>query len=67
MSVEKLLYSRREAASALGISLRTVDTLLRTRVLPARKIRGRVLVPVKALERLANVDERIIRLRKGVE
>ena len=40
--VKKLLYTKREAAFALGISVRSIDYLIATKQLEARRIGGRV-------------------------
>jgi excisionase family DNA binding protein len=42
--VVKLLYSRKEAAYALGISIRALDYLLSRRSIKARRIGARVLI-----------------------
>lgn len=50
MSDERLAYSLREAAEKLGgISVRTVQRLVATGVLPALRILRRVLIPAEAL------------------
>jgi excisionase family DNA binding protein len=49
----QILLSKRDAADALGISLRTVDLLIAKKRLPVAKIGKRVLVPRKALEQFA--------------
>jgi excisionase family DNA binding protein len=41
--IPRLLVSKREAASALGVSVRTVDNLLASKELRARKIGRRTL------------------------
>jgi excisionase family DNA binding protein len=57
-NVEKLLYSRKEAAFALGISLSTVDQMIREKKLRVRRVNGRVLVPVIEVRRASRVDYR---------
>ena len=52
--MEQILVSRREAAAALGICLRTVDVLIADGTLLSRKIRKRRLIPREAVERLAS-------------
>jgi excisionase family DNA binding protein len=42
--VVKLLYSRKEAAYALGISIRALDYLLSRRSIKTRRIGARVLI-----------------------
>lgn len=56
--VEKLLYSRKDVAYALSISLRSVDTMISNQVLVTRRFGGRVMIPAADVRRLA---ERIIR------
>jgi hypothetical protein len=51
--VKKLLYSKREAAWALGISVRAIDYLISTKQLETRRIGGRVLIPVGKVEHFA--------------
>jgi excisionase family DNA binding protein len=54
--VEKILYGRREAAMMLGVSLRTLDSLIALRQIAVRKIGRRVLVPGTALQKFAGFD-----------
>lgn len=54
--MEKLLYSRKEAAEQLSISLATVDELIVRGDLKPRRMGRRVLVHYKELERLASRD-----------
>jgi excisionase family DNA binding protein len=50
----KLLFSRREAGEMLGVSLRTIDSLLRTGKLAGSVRIGRhVLIPVERLQQFA--------------
>jgi len=51
--VQPLLYSRRDAARLLGISLRSVDYLIASGKLKSRKIGSRILVPASQIARLA--------------
>ena len=46
------LFTRKEAAEALKVSIPTIDRCLRDGVLPKRRIRGAVRIPVKAVARL---------------
>lgn len=48
-----ILFSKREAADALGISLRTIDNLIATRQLRVSRIGRRVLIPRKVVEQFA--------------
>jgi excisionase family DNA binding protein len=49
----KLLYSKKESAQLLSLSLRTVDALIRRKALEARRVGRRVLVTRKSLEKFA--------------
>ena len=46
----KLLLSKREVASALSVSVRTVENLISRKELVVRKIGSRTLIPAKARE-----------------
>ncbi len=52
----KLLVSREEASQMLSISQRALDYLVATKRLPARRIGGRVLIPVSDLRQYARFD-----------
>jgi hypothetical protein len=54
--VEKLLYSRRETAEALSLSIRSVDYLITTDRLPTRRIGTKILIPADAVRRFARQD-----------
>ncbi|MGE0405912.1 MAG: helix-turn-helix domain-containing protein [Candidatus Korobacteraceae bacterium] len=51
--LSKLLYSRNEAAEILGVSVRTVDTLIAEKELRSTRVRGRVMVSFRELHRFA--------------
>jgi hypothetical protein len=51
--MDQLLVSRRDAAIALGISLRSLDYLLARGELPSRQIGRRKMIARTALERFA--------------
>ena len=53
---KKLLYTKREAAKALGISIRSIDYLVASRELTPRRIGRRVLLPATVLEQFARRD-----------
>ena len=55
-SVEKLLYSRRDTAEALSLSIRSIDYLITTGRLPARRVGGKILIPASAIRRFARED-----------
>ena len=54
--VEKLLYSRRDTAEALCLSIRSVDYLITTGRLSTRRIGGKILIPATAVRRFAKED-----------
>jgi excisionase family DNA binding protein len=58
---EKVLYTKREAAQLLSISLRSIDYLIFSRQLPTRRIGRRVLVHRDAVEQFARRDHVFIR------
>lgn len=64
-STEKLLYTKREAAGLLSISLRSLDYLIFNRQLPARRIGRRVLVHRDAIEQFARRDHVAVRTSVG--
>ena len=55
---QPLLISRREAATLLGLSLRTLDYLIARKELCVRRVGRRVLVPRHALQMFANSARR---------
>lgn len=52
----RLLVTKREAASALSVSIRTVENFIRRKELGARKIGRRTLIPLASLESFARRD-----------
>jgi excisionase family DNA binding protein len=56
MDSASLLVSKKDAAQALGVCVRTVENLLSAHALPARRIGRRVLIPRRALEQFARRD-----------
>jgi len=52
----KLLFSQKDAARVLGVSLRTLQNLILCKELPARRIGRRVLIHRKDLEAFARRD-----------
>ena len=52
----KLLVSKRDAALALSVCVRTIENLIQAKELPARKIGRRTLIPARALEDFARRD-----------
>ncbi len=58
---KKLLYSRKEAAAMLSISVRMIDYWISRKVLsPIRRIGGRVLIPVQVLHEFARRDHVVV-------
>jgi excisionase family DNA binding protein len=55
-NVQKLLLSKRDAALALGVSVRMVENLIARRQLPVRKIGRRTLISFSALQRFAGAN-----------
>jgi excisionase family DNA binding protein len=58
VSLEPLLLTRRQAASYLSLSLRSVDYLLQQKRLNARRVGKRVLIPRAECERFARTDQK---------
>lgn len=52
--LEPLLVSKRQAARLLSISISTIDNMIRSHELPARQIRKRKLVELRAVRELAS-------------
>jgi excisionase family DNA binding protein len=52
----RLLYGKREAAVALGISVRTLETLLSLKELRSVRVGRRRLISIKELERFMRGD-----------
>jgi excisionase family DNA binding protein len=55
-NLQKLLVSKREAAQALGICVRSLEYLIGNKELPTRRVGRRVLIPAPALEQFARRD-----------
>jgi excisionase family DNA binding protein len=60
-TTEKVLYTKREAAQLLSISPRTIDYLIFSQQLPARRIGRRVLIHRDSIEQFARRDHTSIR------
>jgi excisionase family DNA binding protein len=60
-ATEKVLYTKREAAHLLSISLRSLDYLIFSQQLPARRIGRRVLVHRDSIDQFARRDHTSIR------
>jgi excisionase family DNA binding protein len=53
---DPILISKRDAAKALSISLRTLDYLIASKELAVRRVGRRCLIPRKSLEEFAGHD-----------
>jgi excisionase family DNA binding protein len=55
-----ILVTKREAALALSVSVRTIENFIRRKQLPARKIGRRRLIPLLSLEAFARHDHPVL-------
>jgi excisionase family DNA binding protein len=53
---EKLAVDIREAARLLSVSARTIQNYITAKLIPARKIGRRTVIPVRALEAFLRID-----------
>ena len=53
---DQILLSRRQAAVALAVSLRTLDSLISSKQISVRRIGRRCLIPRRALDQFARHD-----------
>ncbi len=53
---DRLLISKREAAAMLGLSMRTLNTLIAMQELPVRRVGRRCLIERRSLEQFARED-----------
>ena len=53
---QPLLVSKRDAAAMLSLCVRTIDNLIASKELPARRCGKRVLIPFSALQQFAKRD-----------
>jgi hypothetical protein len=59
--IQKLLYTRKESAYALGLSVRSIDLIIAAGELKVRRFGPRrVLIPVEEIARYANKDHRYL-------
>ncbi len=56
MDSEKILLSKKDAASLLSLSVRSLEYMLQRRELVSRRVGRRVLIPRTALEQFAKRD-----------
>jgi excisionase family DNA binding protein len=54
--IERLAVSTREAAELLSVSPRTIQNYIAAKLLPARKIGRRTVIPVRSLEAFLRTD-----------
>lgn len=56
--VRKMVMSRDEASKALGVSINTVDRIIKSGKLRAKRLEGRVVIPVVEIERyIASLED----------
>jgi excisionase family DNA binding protein len=58
--MDKLLCSKREAAEALGCSIRTIENLISRKELVSRRVGRRRMIPCAALTQFSRRDTPII-------
>jgi excisionase family DNA binding protein len=58
--MEKLLLSKREAAEALGCSVRTIENMVARKQLASRRLGKRRMIPCAAVAQLAKRDTLVI-------
>jgi excisionase family DNA binding protein len=58
--MERLLLSKREAAEALGCSVRTIENMIARKQLVSRRLGKRKMIPYAALSQLAKRDTLVI-------
>lgn len=57
--VPKLLFSRKEASYALGLSIRSISYLLKSGQLKFRKVGSKTLIPHESLLRFSKMDHHL--------
>lgn len=56
--VRQMVLSRNEACRALGVSINTIDRIVRSGKLRAKRLEGRVVIPVSEIERyIASLED----------
>jgi excisionase family DNA binding protein len=58
--MERLLLSKREAAEALGCSVRTIENMIARKQLASRRLGKRRMIPYAALTQIARRDTLVI-------
>lgn len=54
--IRRIAFTREEAAKSLGVSVCTIDRLIKKRVIRASRVLGRTLIAVSELEKLLNYE-----------
>lgn len=62
---DQILLSRKQAAVALSVSLRTLDSLISSKQILVRRIGRRCLIPWRALEQFARHDHANVSLESA--
>lgn len=55
--VEKLLYTKKDAAFALSLSVRTIEYMIKENKLRTCRRRAKVLIPVTEVRRVARLNQ----------
>ena len=63
--VEPVLVSKKDAAQALGVSVRTLEYLVNMKRIVARRVGRRTLIPYRALQEFARRDTPTIEKPSG--
>ena len=63
----KLLYTKREAAHLLSLSVRSIDYLITNREIASRRVGKRVLIHGDVIEQFAKRDHVCIRQNKAAQ
>jgi excisionase family DNA binding protein len=66
MPTQSIAFSRREAADALRVSLRTIDYLLAQGKMRGRRIGRRVVIPRAEVEKLLRHDTPVVQGMENV-
>lgn len=64
--IQPILISKKDAARALGVCVRTIENFIARKELPARKVGRRTLVPYRTLLEFARHDHTTRGVREGL-
>lgn len=64
-ALQKALYSRKEAAWSLGISLRSLDTLLASKQIAFRRLGRKVMIPAGEVKRISRQNTYVLGARES--